>query len=272
MKKTLSLITILSLCLNSFAQKKEIRILSIHRVTRPMSISQCDLKGTESGSTVDVPANYRIIVQNITNNGIVVAFLKWTNFRDGKDGKKTEQGQANYDLNQKYRGSQAFDPKFYFFIPNEDFIISTEEVINKAGLVVGTATTLMKYRPGSNSRNPEIGNDINIGGLLGTRFTANPYVNLYGLLGLNIGAVKLTPNNTRNTITEEINEFAFTPTAGFVIEVKGTQLGIFTGIDIASGSAYKSWIYRGRPWIGFGIGIGIFKENPSDKNSEKKQN
>jgi len=54
-------------------------------------------------------------------------------------------------------------------------------------------------------------------------------------------------------------------------EKNGIQLSILTGIDFPSGNLQQKGVYRNQPWIGFGLGFGLFKID-NEKNAANKAN
>jgi hypothetical protein len=237
----------------------------------PGGVSQCSLSGRQTPNVAarDVPASFEFVVENIVKDGIVIAFSRWDYSTNPEAGTAAAiQSASNQAKNSAFRNSQSNDAQIYFLVPAAVFEATAKEIRPKVDYSIGTATTLVKIRPGSSTRNTEIGNDITIGGLLGFEFGQND-LRLYGLVGGSIGNVKLTSTNTNNKLTEDANEFAFTPTVGVVLDFKVAQLGLFSGIDILSGSGYKSWVYKGRPWIGMGIGVSIFKKESTNKNKNQ---
>jgi len=229
---------------------------------KPTKVKECDDRaGNPKGNDIWIPVEYEFIVENITQNGVVISFLKWKNDPSAKANTKEKiNSDANNEKNDTYRGSRNNDAKKLFVVPTVDFPATTTKLADRLSAVYGVSSTLIKLRPGSSDRNIEIGNNFNVGPSGGFRFRGRKNFNHFFLASVLFGSVKFTTANTRNNISEETNEFSVTPSIGYVLDFGKAQVGFFTGIDIASGSAYKSWIYKNRPWIGFNIGVSIFKD------------
>lgn len=266
MKKLLLSIFAILIALNSVAQNAKLD--GVYKFVQSSKLKECDALGTPSATDQTVNSNWRFHIERIMlNNDLVISFGKW-NF-DPKDPANLSVLEAgNKQLNTTYRGSQTNNVAKFFLLTDAEFRLSCKEVEPKVNFVVGTASTVIKYRPGSSTVNSEIGNDLNIGVMFGFRINHSQRINHYLLGGFNVGSIKLTPSTTGNAITNESNVSSLAPTVSYVIEIDKFQIGAFGGIDILSGSVYKSWVYRGRPWIGVGIGIAIFKSKSEDKANQ----
>jgi hypothetical protein len=254
------------LALNSMSQI--IKLDGVYKFVQATKLKECDVLGFTSATEQVINSGWRFhIERKMPNNDLVISFGKWSFNPKDKNNLNVIETE-NKQLNTTYRGSQANSVTKFFLLPVAEFSLRCKEVEPKVNFVVGTASTVIKYRPGSSTVNSEIGNDLNIGAMFGFRINHSQRINHYLLGGFNVGSIKLTPSTTVNFITNESNVSSLAPTVAYVIEIDKFQIGAFSGIDILSGSVYKNWVYRGRPWIGIGIGIAIFKSKSEDKANQ----
>jgi len=237
----------------------------LYKFIQPVRLPACDAYGKqiEPADTQDINSDFEFYIERITNNSnhdIVISFVRW-NEPEGTNltGIAKQTQDELKDLNQRLRKSSTSIVKKYFLISAFEFQQSCQKIEGKVKFSVGTATTLIKYRPGSSKKSGDIGNDINIGLLVGPRIAQGKNAAHYFLFGANFGSVTLTPKTTNSAVQSETNVAAITPTVGYVFQYDKVQIGLFSGVDILSGEAYRQWIYRGRPWIGLGIGFSIFQ-------------
>ena len=57
-----------------------------------------------------------------------------------------------------------------------------------------------------------------------------------------------------------------------MFEKNGVQLSLLCGVDLPSGNIQKKWVYRNMPWLGLGVGVGLFKINNENKSSVEMNN
>ncbi len=69
--------------------------------------------------------------------------------------------------------------------------------------------------------------------------------------------------STNGKVRNRQETLAFTPSLGVMLEFGNAQVGVFTDIDMLSGSnpIFDSYIYRNKPWISVGLGYSIFTAN-----------
>lgn len=64
----------------------------------------------------------------------------------------------------------------------------------------------------------------------------------------------------------------FSPALGYMWEKHNVQLTLLAGVDLPAGKIQKEWVYRNMPWLGIGVGIGLFKiDNEKDNNTKSKE-
>jgi len=264
MKKSLLLITLVLALNSAHSQVKEPPVVgSIYGFVQSTILKECNGDGVpiDNVSPLNVPSGVRLkIEKNLIDKKVVISILQWPVKYDAKTkAVKNQAYDENRKNNEKYRGGQNDLTDKYFLISISEFELACKKIEKRTGITFATSSTLLKYRPGSGSISGELGNDFNVGFLVALSFRQNTNRVHYLMAGLNPGIVKITPATTKNYITEEANVASFSPTIGYMFEVKGAQIGIMTGLDILTGNAYRKWDYRGRPWIGFGVGFSLWK-------------
>lgn len=63
----------------------------------------------------------------------------------------------------------------------------------------------------------------------------------------------------------------FSPAIGWMWEKNNVQLSILVGVDFPTGNLQKKWVYKNMPWVGVGIGVGLFKIG-NEKNNPTQSN
>ncbi|GAA3975905.1 hypothetical protein [Mucilaginibacter dorajii] len=268
--KFLSLIILFIATLVSVnAQEKPDR-KALYQFIQPTKLTQCDSLGKSIDASQVFPSDYDFEIFSILPTGdLIIDIVYFT-----KNGSNQEGADK---LNLKFRGTT--DPnkaELYYLMPISIFNLAAEKEQSKWSISFGTASTLLKYRPGSGKVfqnkypiNSDIGNDFSLAALVGLQLSVNSSVNEYFLFGVNYTSIKMTPQTTQGVLTSDSNVGALTPTVAWVFEYKKIQLGLFSGLDMPTGAAGKSWVYKGRPWFGLGIGFSIFK--PGSSSSDAKQ-
>lgn len=72
--------------------------------------------------------------------------------------------------------------------------------------------------------------------------------------------VRVDPEQAATDMTN--NTLGFSLGTGYLFNLNQYQIGIVGGLDYISGQLSKSWIYQGKPWVSFTIGI-AFNDNQS---------
>ena len=80
--------------------------------------------------------------------------------------------------------------------------------------------------------------DFTVGSTFGVRYTKSDFasVSFSGLLGIGVSGVTLDSFSTNGKVRNSQETLAFTPSLGVMLEFGNAQVGVFTGIDMLSGS------------------------------------
>ena len=83
--------------------------------------------------------------------------------------------------------------------------------------------------------------DFTVGSTFGVRYTKSDFasVSFSGLLGIGVSGVTLDSFSTNGKVRNSQETLAFTPSLGVMLEFGNAQVGVFTGIDMLSGSNPK---------------------------------
>lgn len=161
----------------------------------------------------------------------------------------------------------------FFLISKGDLEGQTNGIYDKSWrFVVGASTLPLKLRV----NNFNFAEKVNIGSSFGYRKRTNSIKDNFWSFLLNLG---LSVNNLDN---ESIRTQGVTPVdniaslslgAGTIFSASKAQIGLFVGYDFLSQSNWIKyrWIYNKRFWVGIGIGINIFDNEPSDKSPAKEK-
>ena len=126
---------------------------------------------------------------------------------------------------------------------------------------LGSVITPIKLRFGPF----DFSKDFTIGSTFGVKYTKSDFapVSFSGLLGIGVSGVTLDSFSTNGKVRNRQETQAFTPSLGFMLEFGNAQVGVFTGIDMLSGSnpIFDSYVYRNKPWVSIGLGYSIFTGN-----------
>ena len=222
----------------------------------PEQLPSCDMYGANQKDKEDIPAGFQFNISRSITGGYVIVIVRW---------------KKNDTFNKLYRGTASSIATKYYWLTATQFTNSCEQLQQGGTVSLVTASTLIKFRPGrfnpiigadgkAYSVNTDIGNDFTIGLLASLKFTpADSKKNIYGLVGFNYSAIKVTPATTQDFITSETTVGSVAPTLGLEIQIDKVQIGLISGIDILTGDVNRYWVYRGRPWFGLGIGFNLFK-------------
>ncbi len=92
--------------------------------------------------------------------------------------------------------------------------------------------------------------------------------NLYFLTALSSSQIKIDAETTNNKVTSAQDNFALTPTIGFLIDFEGGfQITFLIGIDYLSGKIGREWVYKDKPFLGIGMGFEIMKFGEKPKKN-----
>jgi hypothetical protein len=141
------------------------------------------------------------------------------------------------------------------------------------GFDLDVLTILFKYRPYTAGFPNQLNTNFNAAGYIGHRsdyyllsYDKNP-LNAYhrrishfayslGFFG-GIGATNMNPFVTSNQIQSEYDGVVITKGIVGLIGVGNLTFGAAIGFDHLMDKNHKLWIYQGRPWAGFTVGLNV---------------
>lgn len=174
-----------------------------------------------------------------------------TKFKDGFNDKikngsfyfKLEEGQRLAVRTESYHAGPITIPFKVYLSSRDESHNSNASADFNAGLFIGRKWGMTSYGNLPAEK---------------TAKTHETYVSANFLAGFSI--IEVDAKNSINGSTVEGKSLSFGP--GFGMGFHYDSFGIFlgAGIDIPmSNSTAKEWRYKNQPWLGFGIGFGLFK-------------
>ncbi|WP_295671656.1 hypothetical protein [uncultured Mucilaginibacter sp.] len=155
----------------------------------------------------------------------------------------------------------------YFVISETDFtsVCSQYTSPRSASLTFGTFTTPFKFRPTKSL----FTSDLSLGTVAYYNLKVNEDVSYGVAFGVSLTSVTLDSLSTNGKVKSSSDRPALTPSASFVITVKGISFTIGAGIDYINKTTAveRSWVFNNKPWIGFGIGLNLFGATPSNNTT-----
>lgn len=191
-------------------------------------------------------SNIKFRVISITNEAVELRALNF----DPLTSQQKENGVRDK--------SEYYNDKIYK-IKRSDFDAYAEKVKPVELLSIGLLTLPFKARP-----QDDLSFDIefNINSTLTIRMFKF-YQNTFNLqIGAGIGTVGLSTSNAAGLNAREAQDVTtLTGVAGFMIEHKKIQVGLYLGLDYINNQNHYQWISNGKTWFGFGIGYDLYNVN-----------
>lgn len=271
-QKFLLLFILLSLYLFANAQKKR----EIRAFISDTKLVRCDIDGEElkdsnkNAIKLPVRADWKFTFDRLSNGKIRIKFLRWKVDGSGSNKVMLKNRNEEYCLSEE-------DQVIYFILPNEKFenITQTSSRLPRVTFTAGGLTLPLRLRFQSQI-DPALGKreipfdytpDINVGLTAGIKVRLNNEGNqcLNLLLGGSITSGDADASNTRGYLSSNARIGLLTPSLSVVYQTDNLHIIISVGKDYPPGELYDKWIYRGRAWLGFGIGINLFSIKKGDK-------
>lgn len=179
---------------------------------------------------------------------------------------KVKRGASTIGEYEKLVYLDSWANNMQFFIPLKDFNNKCESIYpHQRGFTWGFLTLPIKARFANKNASFTFEEKVNFGlsfGLkwqhVGTTYSAS---NLLG--GVSVGNVKIDNDNSASAISFSI---------GYMYQYDKFQIGLFSGLDYVGQSPQTNWVYQGKPWLGFAIGVSLFGENKTSAPSTQSQN
>ena len=263
MKKSILLIFVF-LSLELFSQDNK-----TYEFKYGIQLNECNALGTPTGKSEIINKGTDFTIEQIQPNGdFIIHIIKF----------------KNTDKNAGLNAKLVFNPdetKKLFLLPKSSFTDNSEikYVVPKHSFTFGAVTVPIKLRFGSKDNDGnrkryfDFTSDVNIG--LSAGYKLRPYRNdsfaINFLGGFSITSVEVDEQTTNNFVLTNTKAAAFTPNLSIVFEAKNFQIGIFSGIDFLSGELSDNWIYQNKPWLGIGLGYGIFSKDKKESNDTEQK-
>lgn len=278
MKSVLSLLFILLSCVyvNAEPPAQDMRD-GRHIFNYSVSLPFCDFNGVPdtSGDGALIQPDIVFVVRFIIPNGnYVIQLVKFkgsgtNNITSESIARKPSDDELNRNF---YNDGQD---NVYMLLTQQQYNQNAQRLAKKGSFNVGGRTNLIKWRPGKKKMKDgyriysEIDNDINIGVTAGWKIAPNrrkdqSHSFMFGVSG---SSIKATAYTTKDFVTAETAVTCVTFSLGYIFELNKFQFSLFTGIDAMPGEIGNNWIYKNRPWVCFGFGYEIFRDNDNAPNT-----
>lgn len=161
-----------------------------------------------------------------------------------------------------------------FIVPTSLILNNSYEFENQNGVFsIGLLALPVKLRPfATESGQFDFTDGFSVGTTLSWTIHQNFKKGFAHSALLYVGVSSFTADSSK--IKEQRNDYkiaTFSPAIGWMWGKNNVQLSLLVGIDFPPGQLQKKWVYRNKPWLGLGIGIGLFKIG-NDTNNQLGNN
>ncbi|MBS1685243.1 MAG: hypothetical protein JSS76_10825 [Bacteroidetes bacterium] len=209
-------------------------------------VKSCDITGTLKDTLYLIaPVHSKFVLIDMTADKCVIRF-------DIFSKSKYLRKALNYE-------SEDYMAYKYFLITKAQLDFKTRQIFKKSiAFSMGTAVIPIKFRTGPF----DFTKDVTIGTTFGAKILLNSYKNISFdvLAGLGVSSNTLDSLNTSGKVMQPTDIFAFSPTAGVMLEIGSAQIGMFAGYDFPSQyvTDVYNWRYANKPWFSVALGYSIF--------------
>ena len=155
----------------------------------------------------------------------------------------------------------------YFLLSKADMEHSCSDNTDASKWVINYGALIIpfKFRPTKSL----FTSNLNLGSSIYFQYKMSPDWAHGVVVGISLSSVTLDSLSTRYKIKTNTDRPAFTPSLSYVISYKNISFTAGVGTDIINKTSIieKSWIFNGKPWIGFGIGINLFSSGGPTSNT-----
>lgn len=182
-------------------------------------------------------------------------------------------GVLGKDLNSKFF-KDSNNNHIYFLVPAKIWDEYVEEVFKTRGITFGIVNIPIKLRfPNSNpeyrKRLLDLDGNVNLGLSVAPYWKKSNDQIIFLATGITVTQIKVDEINTLNYVSKTENRGGFGIFIGAIYQKDVYQIGLMVGADYATGDVSEYWVYQGKPWLGVGIGIGIFQPNKRPESGQK---
>ena len=157
----------------------------------------------------------------------------------------------------------------FFLISKDEFLTYAEEYTktSKFEFSFGTFTYPFKFRP----QKSYFTSNLSLGSSVAGKYQLNKNNSIGVIIGLSLSSVTLDSASTKGVVKTSTDRPALTPSIGAVYAYKNINFTLGWGWDFINrpSPVERSWIYHGKNWIGFGIGINLFNTASPNTSTEK---
>jgi len=251
MKQLLTTVLLCSFCFIGFCQS---RVNEDRQTTLPRNFQEYEPSTNDKrvlgGSPVSqaIPSGSRFTIVDEIPDYYVVYFWEWT-----KDKDQQKRARINFE-------NDSTTVK-YFVIPKTQLDIVSEQIFRRWSPTVGALTFPFKYRPQNGKFEPTFGIGIS-GGVTWNPWRVNEHT--FSLLaGISASSAHVDQFNTdaAANIHEASERTSVTISLNFLYQWQRLQIGISAGIDNILDNEVLKWKNQGKPWISFGVGVGLFSSS-----------
>lgn len=205
-----------------------------------------------------IKEHYYFNVESIINGDYIIRVLEFETSIE-------YYGVKGSDLNTELYKDSSSQP-IYFKVPVAVWNQFAEEVFEKTGVTFGIMNIPIKLRfansnPDHRKRLLELDANVNLGLSVAPYWKRSNDQVFFTPLGITITQVVANPVNTLDYLQTTENRSGFSAFLGFIYQKDGYQIGVLFGADWATGNVSEYWVYQGKPWLGVGIGVGLFAPN-----------
>lgn len=171
----------------------------------------------------------------------------------------------------RYNFNNVTKSQIYFLIEKKLIDVSSVKIYNRIAPAWGTFVYPFKWRPNDGTFEPTFALAIAGGAKLNPWWTNKHVFSL--LVGVGPSSVSLDKYNTtilEKPLDNKISVAAVTFSLNLMYQFDFVQFGVSGGVDNIFDSNIYNWKNQGKPWLTFGVGISIFKDN--DKTAKPTSN
>lgn len=247
----------------------------------PTLLQECAADGTITNFSIKlVPGScgFSVVKTLADDKAYVIKFWTW----DGDPAQATRKdgtfdNNGNPDKMSDDDKTARFEKKpagneyelRYFRITASDLATFATVVQSRLQPIFGAATVPFKLRP----QYGDISSDVALTGMGGASvlWSKRGTFRTGFLIGLGLSNVVLDSASTDGHEVAGGTRSGYTLATGLFAQWNNLQLGAFVGWDHLARMDRKTtgWIYHGAPWIAFGVGVTIFKEERAASSGGK---
>jgi hypothetical protein len=202
------------------------------------------------------------ISKPVTINGQKGYYIEFWRFK--KDGTQIPPPTALRGLDPTYYIDSASSINKVFFIGADDLQAAAVPYIRPSWVTVDAVVLPIKLRFKNSQPNGDfsfeqsisIGPAVAIKKNIGGFFSSDSWSVVFGC---NVTNINIDSTTAPKAVTSKTTVLGITPFVGGTLAFKNVNFSLMTGLDILTGKANSTWVYRKSPWLGFSVGVSIFQ-------------